>query len=405
MYNLGIYLMSLLIRLASTFKKKARLMCDGHKNVFKLLENKIDKKAKYIWFHVASLGEFEQARPLIEAIKKEQPEYKILLTFFSPSGYEVRYNYPLADIVTYLPFDTKKNAERFLKLANPHMVIFIKYEFWYNYIHESYLIGIPVYLVSAVFRESQSFFKKIRTPYRNMLSLYTHFFVQDEESYKLLLKHGIQKVTVAGDTRIDRVIEIQKQTANLPLIESFADNGALVFIAGSSWPADEEIFINYFNNSPDIKLIIAPHEINESHLIEIEKKLNRPSIRYTKLSENDSVNTDCLIIDCFGLLSSVYRYADIGYIGGGFGDGIHNLPEAAVYGIPVIFGPNYSKFREARDLIAIGGGFSIKNREEFNNIMESFTGKPELREKAGEVAKNYIFSNSGATNTILKHIF
>ncbi len=405
MYNLGIYFMSFLIRLASPFKKKARLICNGHKSVFKLLENKIDKEAKYIWFHVASLGEFEQARPLIEAIKKDRPEYKILLTFFSPSGYEVRYNYPLADIVTYLPFDTKKNAERFLNLTNPQMVIFIKYEFWYNYIHESYLRSIPVYLVSAVFRESQPFFKKIRTPYRNMLSLYTHFFVQDEESHKLLLKHGIQKATVSGDTRIDRVIEIQKQTMNLPVIESFADKDSLVFIAGSSWPADEDIFINYFNSSPKLKLIIAPHEIDESHLIEIEKKLNRPALRYSRLSKTDTVNADCLIIDCFGLLSSIYRYADIGYIGGGFGDGIHNLPEAAVYGIPVIFGPNYSKFREARDLIAIGGGFTIKNKEEFNNIMESFKGEPEMRERAGEAAKNYIFSNSGATNKILKHIF
>ncbi len=405
MYNLGIYFMSLFIRLVSPFKRKARLMIDGHKSVFNLLEKEIDKKAKYIWFHVASLGEFEQARPLIEEIKNSKPEYKILLTFFSPSGYEVRYNYPLADIVTYLPFDTKKNARRFLELTNPHMVIFIKYEFWYNYINEIYQRRIPVYLVSAIFRKNQSFFKKLRSPYRNMLSLYTHFFVQDDESHKLLQKHGIKNVTVAGDTRIDRVIEIQKQTVNLPIVEKFIDKGSIIFIAGSSWPADEDIFINYFNSHPNLKLIIAPHEIDESHLTEIEKKLSRPSQRYSGLTDTDTVNADCMIIDCFGLLASVYRYADIGYIGGGFGDGIHNLPEAAVYGIPVIFGPNFIKFREAHDLIATGGGFTIKNRDEFNKLMESFINEPELRETAGKEAKNYIFSNSGATNTILNHIF
>ncbi len=397
--------MSLFIRLVSPFKRKARLMIDGHKSVFNLLEKEIDKKAKYIWFHVASLGEFEQARPLIEEIKNSKPEYKILLTFFSPSGYEVRYNYPLADIVTYLPFDTKKNARSFLELTNPHMVIFIKYEFWYNYINEIYQRRIPVYLVSAIFRKNQSFFKKLRSPYRNMLSLYTHFFVQDDESHKLLQKHGIKNVTVAGDTRIDRVIEIQKQTVNLPIVEKFIDKGSIIFIAGSSWPADEDIFINYFNSHPNLKLIIAPHEIDESHLTEIEKKLSRPSQRYSGLTDTDTVNADCMIIDCFGLLASVYRYADIGYIGGGFGDGIHNLPEAAVYGIPVIFGPNFIKFREAHDLIATGGGFTIKNRAEFNKLMESFINEPELREKAGKEAKNYIFSNSGATNTILNHIF
>lgn len=397
--------MSLFIRLVSPFKRKARLMIDGHKSVFNLLEKEIDKKAKYIWFHVASLGEFEQARPLIEEIKNSKPEYKILLTFFSPSGYEIRYNYPLADIVTYLPFDTKKNARRFLELTNPHMVIFIKYEFWYNYINEIYQRRIPVYLVSAIFRKNQSFFKKLRSPYRNMLSLYTHFFVQDDESHKLLQKHGIKNVTVAGDTRIDRVIEIQKQTVNLPIVEKFIDKGSIIFIAGSSWPADEDIFINYFNSHPNLKLIIAPHEIDESHLTEIEKKLSRPSQRYSGLTDTDTVNADCMIIDCFGLLASVYRYADIGYIGGGFGDGIHNLPEAAVYGIPVIFGPNFIKFREAHDLIATGGGFTIKNRAEFNKLMESFINEPELREKAGKEAKNYIFSNSGATNTILNHIF
>ena len=379
-------------------------MMRGHKLTYRLLKEKTDHSAQYIWFHAASLGEFEQARPLIEAIRRDHPGYKILLTFFSPSGYEVRKDYPLADIVCYLPFDTKKNVRRFLDLAKPQIAIFIKYEFWYNYVHESYLRQIPLYLVSAVFRPNQIFFKKSGLQYGKMLRYYTHFFVQDEGSAQLLKEHHIQQVTVAGDTRIDRVIEIQKETRQLPAIEKFADANALVFIAGSSWAPDEDIFIDYFNTHPALKLIVAPHEIHESHLAEIEEKLQRPYIRYSQVTEDNAMQQDCLIIDSFGLLSSIYRYGHIGYIGGGFGVGIHNLAEAAVYGIPVIFGPNYAKFREAHGLIAHGGGFTIGHKTAFNQQMDLFTNDPSTRIEAGEKAKTYIFGNAGATKKIMQHL-
>jgi len=404
MYNLAIVLLAFISRLAAPFRKKLRLMTHGQKETYRILKEKIDRQASYIWFHAASLGEFEQARPLIESLKREHPAYKILLTFFSPSGYEVRKDYPLADIVCYLPFDTKSRVSRFLDLANPHIAIFIKYEFWYNYIHESYLRHIPVYLVSAVFRPSQPFFKKYRSSYGKMLELYTHFFVQDEASAILLQDHGIRQVTVAGDTRIDRVIEIKNEAKPLPVIERFAGSGDLVFVAGSSWAPDEELFIDYFNRNSGMKLIVAPHEIHESHLAEIEKKLKRPHLRYSRATENDAAVQDCLIIDSFGLLSSIYRYGHIGYIGGGFGAGIHNLPEAAVYGIPVIFGPHYAKFREACGLISAGGGFSIQNKTEFNQQMDIFMKNLAERITAGEKAKQYISGNAGATATIMHHL-
>jgi len=404
MYNFVISFMAFLLRLAAPFHKKLRLMMRGHKLTYRLLKEKTDHSAQYIWFHAASLGEFEQARPLIEAIRRDHPGYKILLTFFSPSGYEVRKDYPLADIVCYLPFDTKKNVRRFLDLAKPQIAIFIKYEFWYNYVHESYLRQIPLYLVSAVFRPNQIFFKKSGLQYGKMLRYYTHFFVQDEGSAQLLKEHHIQQVTVAGDTRIDRVIEIQKETRQLPAIEKFADANALVFIAGSSWAPDEDIFIDYFNTHPALKLIVAPHEIHESHLAEIEEKLQRPYIRYSQVTEDNAMQQDCLIIDSFGLLSSIYRYGHIGYIGGGFGVGIHNLAEAAVYGIPVIFGPNYAKFREAHGLIAHGGGFTIGHKTAFNQQMDLFTNDPSTRIEAGEKAKTYIFGNAGATKKIMQHL-
>lgn len=404
MYNLAIVLLAFISRLAAPFRKKLRLMTHGQEETYRILQEQIDRQASYIWFHAASLGEFEQARPLIESVKRDHPAYKILLTFFSPSGYEVRKDYPLADIVCYLPFDTKSRVRRFLDLANPHIVIFIKYEFWYNYIHESYLRHLPVYLVSAVFRSGQPFFKKYRNSYGKMLGLYTHFFVQDEASAILLHDHGIRQVTVAGDTRIDRVMAIQQEAKPLPLIERFAGSGDLVLVAGSSWAPDEELFIDYFNRNSGMKLIVAPHEIHESHLAEIEQKLKRPHLRYSQVTEDNAAAQDCLIIDSFGLLSSIYRYGHIGYIGGGFGAGIHNLPEAAVYGIPVLFGPRYAKFREAGGLISAGGGYSIQNKAEFNERMDIFRSNPAERVTAGEKAKQFISGNAGATAAIMQHL-
>lgn len=404
MYNFILSVFAFLMRLISPFHKKAGLMVRGPKNTWRTLREKIDPTAKYVWFHVASLGEFEQARPMIETLKKEYPHYRILLTFFSPSGYEVRKDYPLADVVCYLPFDTKRNAKRFVEMVNPHIVIFVKYEFWYNFIHECYRRKLPVYLVSAIFRKEQVFFKKNRGEYGKMLHLYSDIFVQDENSKNLLNEHGIKRVTITGDTRLDRVIEIQKQAKSLPVIEKFASGNNLVLIAGSSWAPDEDIFIEYFNAHPEMKLIIAPHEIHASHLAEIEQKLQRSFIRYSQANEKNVSDNDCLIIDCFGLLSSIYRYGHIAYIGGGFGVGIHNLPEAAVYGIPVIFGPNYRKFREAYGLIEAGGGFSIGTKEDFNQLMEQFITSTLKIEEAGKESRRYIYDNAGATRKIIDKI-
>lgn len=392
------------MRLIAPFHQKAKLMVKGQKETFNILKSKIAAGEKYVWFHCASLGEFEQARPLIETLKKDDPQYKILLSFFSPSGYEVRKDYPLADVVCYLPFDTKRNVRRFLDLAKPTYALFIKYEFWYNFIHETYLRHIPLYLVSAIFRPEQPFFRKRAGRYGKMLRFYTHIFVQDENSEKLLATLGLSNVTVAGDTRLDRVIEIQHQAKQLPVVEKFIENAGIVLVAGSSWPPDEEIFTAYFNAHPELKLIIAPHEIDEAHLSEIEAKLKRPHIRYSQSSAENAQEADCLIVDSFGLLSSIYRYGNIAYIGGGFGVGIHNLPEAAVYAIPVIFGPNYHKFREAHELIKTGGGFTIRSKQDFWEIMNRFSNTPSALSEAGKRAAFFIENNAGATKKIFEEI-
>lgn len=338
MYNVAISIYSWALHLIAPFHKKVKLMVEGHVETYEILKSKIDTTSKYVWFHVASLGEYEQALPMIEEIRKKKPNYKILLTFFSPSGYEVQKNNELVDIVCYLPFDKKKNVKRFLDLAQPDIAIFVKYEFWYNFIHELYQREIPVYLISAIFRPNQLFFKPWGNVFKKILHYYTQLFVQDKKSAQILKEHGIESVTVMGDTRMDRVIKVKKNALELPIVDKFATlkNKKSVLVAGSSWPEDEDLLINYFNKHAYLKLIIAPHLINESHLKQIEGKLKRPSIRYSQAKESDATitNFDCLIIDNFGLLSSIYRYGQIAYIGGGFGAGIHNLPEAAVYGIP-----------------------------------------------------------------------
>lgn len=404
MYNLGIAIMAFVIRLAALFHKKARLMVRGQRTTFRRLREAIDRKGEHIWVHAASLGEFEQARPLIETIRKDFPRYRILLTFFSPSGYEVRKEYPLADSVCYLPFDTKRNARHFLELAHPRMAIFIKYEFWYNYVHECYRRQIPLFLASAVFRPGQPFFKKWKSSYGRMLRFYTRFFVQDKASAQLLRQHGYHNVTITGDTRIDRVIEVRKQQKHLPVVASFAGEMAVVLVAGSSWLPDEEILIDYFNRTPRLKLIIAPHEIDEARLLEIEHRLQRPSLRYSRASEATATEAECLIIDCFGILSSVYAAGHIAYIGGGFGIGIHNLSEAAVYGMPVIFGPKYDKFREAHGLIHAGGGFPIHDKKGFEKVMDAFLHDPNTLRSAGEKAGAYIRKNGGATQKVIREL-
>ena len=408
MYNVAISIYSWALHLIAPFHKKVKLMVEGHVETYEILKSKIDTTSKYVWFHVASLGEYEQALPMIEEIRKKKPNYKILLTFFSPSGYEVQKNNELVDIVCYLPFDKKKNVKRFLDLAQPDIAIFVKYEFWYNFIHELYQREIPVYLISAIFRPNQLFFKPWGNVFKKILHYYTQLFVQDRKSAQILKEHGIESVTVMGDTRMDRVIKVKKNALELPIVDKFATlkNKKSVLVAGSSWPEDEDLLINYFNKHAYLKLIIAPHLINESHLKQIEGKLKRPSIRYSQAKESDATitNFDCLIIDNFGLLSSIYRYGQIAYIGGGFGAGIHNLPEAAVYGIPVIFGPNHKKFLEAKELLKGGGGFTISNEAELNKVLKDFVTSPEDLEIAGEAAANYIYKSAGATQKIVDKI-
>lgn len=408
MYSLIIHLYAFFIELISPFHKKARLMRLGQWKTNGILREKIDRNAKYIWFHASSLGEFEQGRPLIEKIKAEHPEYKILLTFFSPSGYEVRKNYGGADVVCYLPFDTPYRVKKFLDLSKPVMAIFIKYEFWDNYLSELKRRNIPVYIVSAIFRKEQLFFKWYGGMYRKVLSYFTHIFVQDDASRELLSKYGVMNVSVFGDTRFDRVQDVYKNTKQVPMVDLFVNNNRsdnqLTMVAGSSWQQDEEVYLNYFNEHPELKLIIAPHEIHKDHLMHIESMLKRPSIRLSEATEKDIKGKSCLIVDSFGLLSSIYRYGDLAYIGGGFGAGIHNVLEAAVYGIPVIFGPKYQKFKEARDLLQVGGAFSITDEKTFESKMEELSTYRDLLEAAGVAAGDFVKSNIGATNRIIASI-
>ena len=402
-YNLAMHILELGIKLAALFSDKPAKMVKGHREVFDLLKSKIDRNAQYIWFHAASLGEFEQGRPLIERIRKEYPQYEILQTFFSPSGYEVRKNYDGADIVCYLPIDTPANAKKFIDLVNPCMVFFVKYEFWHNYLNTLYQKGIPTYSVSSIFRPNQIFFRWYGKSYQQVLKTFAHLFVQNEESKQLLAGIGVKNTTVVGDTRFDRVLDICAAAKQLPLVQKFKGD-ALTFVAGSSWGPDEDIFIKYFNAHPEMKLIIAPHVVNDGHLKEIESKLQRSSIRYTQATEENVGKADCLIIDCYGLLSSIYRYGEISYIGGGFGVGIHNVLEAAVYGIPVIFGPNNKKFREAQHLLANKGGFEIHGYDDFEQLMNKFLTDEAYLKQSGKAAGDYVKGNAGAMELIMQRV-
>ncbi|MDR1381801.1 MAG: 3-deoxy-D-manno-octulosonic acid transferase [Tannerella sp.] len=401
LYTLALHLYALSVEIASFFNRKARMTRIGQWYTNGILRKKIDRNAKYIWVHAASLGEFEQGRPMMETLRRRCPQYKILLTFFSPSGYEVRKNYEGADVICYLPFDTPFKVRKFLNLANPHIAVFIKYEFWLNYLTELKKRGVKTYIISAVFRPNQLFFKWYGAWYRKALLCYERLFVQDEDSRKLLAGYGIENVEICGDTRFDRVLEIQHNARLLPETEVFAKGDKLILIAGSSWPEDEKFIIPYFNAHPEVKLVIAPHEIHREHLLYIQSLLNRPSIRLSESGEDLLRANDCLIIDSFGLLSSIYRYGDVAYIGGGFGGGIHNTLEAAVYGIPVIFGPKYHKFKEAENLIACGGGFSVDSEAAFTACMNNFIADPVSRRIAGAAAGDFVDKNAGATEKIL----
>lgn len=403
MYNIAIYLYLLGVAVASLFDKKVKKMWRGEREAFEVLKQKVDPCSSYVWFHAASLGEFEQGRPLMERLRRRHPEYKILLTFFSPSGYEVRKDYGGADIICYLPLDTPLNAIRFLRLVRPVMAFFIKYEFWYNYLHILKHRHVPVYSVSSIFRPDQIFFRWYARGYAKVLRCFTHFYVQNEVSRELLAGIGINEVTVVGDTRFDRVLSIREQLKQLPVAEAFSE-GRRVFVAGSSWAPDEDIFIRFFNGHTDWKLIIAPHVIGEDHLEQIMQKLGRRAVRYTRTTPEEAREADCLIIDCFGLLSSIYHYGDVAYVGGGFGVGIHNVLEAAVWDMPVIFGPNNKNFIEAQGLIANGGGFEIASYEDFEGVMNRFINDEEAVKKAGAAAGRYVGSCTGATKKILSEV-
>ncbi len=403
MYNIIIYLYLFGVAIYSLFNKKVRKMWRGERAAIGLLREKVVSDAQYVWFHAASLGEFEQGRPLMEQMRREHPEFKILLTFFSPSGYEVRKNYEGADIICYLPLDTPFNARRFLRTIRPVMAFFIKYEFWYNYLHILKHRNVPVYSVSSIFRPGQIFFRWYGRQYSRVLKCFTHFFVQNEVSRELLHSIGIDQVTISGDTRFDRVLQIRDAAKELPLVEAFKDDHN-VFVAGSSWPPDEDVFIRYFNEHRNWELVIAPHVIDEDHLQQIISKLNRKVVRYTQATESEAREADVLIIDCFGLLSSIYRYGEVAYVGGGFGVGIHNVLEAAVWGVPVIFGPNNQRFQEAQGLLASEGGFQIKDYDTFCQLMDRFDTDKAYLQTTGKKAGSFVAQHAGATATILKGI-
>lgn len=416
-YNIVIYFVLWGIAIASLFNEKVRKMWRGEREAFKILKQKVDPNAKYIWFHAASLGEFEQGRPLMERIRKDYPQYKILLTFYSPSGYEVRKNYEEADIICYMPVDTRLNAIRFLRLVRPVMAFFIKYEFWSNFLHILKHRNIPTYSVSSIFREDQVFFKWYGRNYAGVLKCFTRFFVQNEESKRLLEGIGITAVDVVGDTRFDRVLQIKEAAKQLPICEAFRTGVASsqsadvphhdfkVFVAGSSWPPDENIFIPFFNEHKDWRLLIAPHVIAEEHLKLILSLIKgKKVVRYTQTTPEEAAEADVLIIDCFGLLSSMYNYGDVAYIGGGFGVGIHNTLEAAVWNMPVIFGSNNKKFQEAQGLLKSGGGFEINTYEDFSGLMSSLMNDETFLKQAGDKAGTFVAHLAGATDKVLASV-
>nr|WP_321484607.1 glycosyltransferase N-terminal domain-containing protein [uncultured Draconibacterium sp.] len=406
LYNLGILFYGFLIRVAALFNEKAKLFVAGRKNWKKKLGSAIEKNASYIWVHCASLGEFEQGRPVLEEIRKQFPKYKIVLTFFSPSGYEIRENYKGADIVAYLPMDTKNNAQEFIRLVSPQKVFFVKYEFWYNYITELKRQQIPLYIISAIFRENQQFFKS--TPwgkwYRKMLHSFEHIFIQNETSAQLLKQTDINNYTVSGDTRFDRVAEIARGAKKFEIVEKFRGNN-VTLIAGSTWKPDEELLAAFINNSSDVKFIIAPHEVTPANINRIQELLKKPAICFSKADISNIDSYDVLIIDSIGILSSLYQYGNIAYIGGGFGVGIHNILEAATFKLPVLFGPNYLKFKEAVDLVNEKGAFPINNFTELKATLNRLINDKTSLQNASEICKNYVEKNVGSTKLIMNKVF
>jgi len=406
LYTISIFLYSILIKLAAPFNIKAKQISTGRGQTFAALETKIKHDKPIVWVHCASLGEFEQGRPVIEAIKKQHPEFRILLTFFSPSGYEIRKNYDLADCVFYLPADTRKNARKLIELIRPEKVFFVKYEFWFYYINELKNQNIPLYLISAIFRDDQLFFKNspLGKWYRQMLSGFSHFFVQDEKSVELLGSIGIKNVTKAGDTRFDRVAEIASSGKSIPVVEKFKGNQILV-VAGSTWKPDEELLVQYIHSHPEVKFIIAPHETKTANVERLINLLKSQVICYTEATETTVVNKQVMIVNTIGVLSSIYKYADLAYIGGGFGVGIHNTLEAAIFGMPIVFGPNFRKFNEANVLVKLGVAFPVADFPSLEAILDSLLNDDEKRILISQICITFTNKNIGATQLILDKVF
>ena len=405
LYNIGISAYKLAVRLASVKNRKARLLLEGQSRTFSYLREHLHPAGGYIWIHASSLGEFEQGRPLIEMIRRDHPNARILLSFFSPSGYEVRKNYNQVDAVCYLPFDLPGNVKTFLDLVKPSMAIFVKYEFWGNYLHELDRRGIPTYSISAIFRPSQVFFKPWGSKMRKILSHFDRLFVQNEESRQLLQGIGIHQVEVSGDTRFDRVAHVREQTKQFPTIERFVSTARLTVVMGSSWEPDEDNLKHYFDHAGEkLTLVIAPHVISDSHLEHIESLFAEYGCtRYSKIGEADS-DSRILVIDNIGMLSSLYQYADVAYIGGGFGKGIHNILEAVTFGKLVVFGPNYHKFKEARDVIASGGGFSYVSYVQLQHHLDTLFNDPVAYDTSSKVCRQYLDDNLGSTQLILAQV-
>ncbi|MDO8898298.1 MAG: glycosyltransferase N-terminal domain-containing protein [Bacteroidales bacterium] len=398
-YTFSIKLYTLIIWLAAMFNTKAAKWIDGRKNVFSKMAAKNQPDQKWIWFHAASLGEFEQGRPLIEAIKQKWPQYRILLTFFSPSGFEVRKNYELADCVSYLPEDTPVNARKLIQLFDLKAIVFIKYEFWFNYMNEASRLQIPLFFVSAKFRPSQHFFSFYGGWFRRHLKAVNHFFLQDDISSKLLKSINIHQFTVTGDTRFDRVLKLAQQASKFPVVVHFKGGNPLI-VVGSSWPADEKLLFPIFDKLPsNYKIIVAPHDISEKHIAEIEKKIGKISIRYTEYDYNG--NHKVLIINNIGILSQLYQYADFAYVGGGFGVAIHNIQEAVTFGCPVIIGPKHKNFTEAVDLIKLGGVYEVSDAASMEKVFFKLINDESLRLKTSSVCKAYVENQTGATELII----
>ncbi|MBU1009018.1 MAG: 3-deoxy-D-manno-octulosonic acid transferase [Bacteroidetes bacterium] len=386
--------------LAAPFNSKAKKWVSGRKNIFITLSTAAQKHEHWIWFHAASLGEFEQGRPLIESIKSQHPQYHILLTFFSPSGYEIRKDYPLADCVAYLPADTAKNAERLLTMFKPEAAFFIKYEFWFNYIEALHRHQIPLFYISAKFRAGQHFFRWYGAWFRKQLSYITHLFLQDENSARLLQAIGIKNFTVTGDTRFDRVVSLARQVNRFPQIEQFKHDHPLL-IAGSTWPPDEALLLKLIGKLPEhYRLIIAPHDVAESHIKQLTSQLPVSYQRYSSFDASKACRI--LIIDSIGILSQLYQYADFVYIGGGFGVSIHNIQEPITFGCPVIFGPKYQRFSEAVDLVQSGGAFRVRSANELVDIALRFVSDPGFRQQASVICKSYVGQQQGATDRIIQ---